>query len=60
MGTVGDRVITKSTTYAEMPMRWPVGEVQGSKPPRLGLGQWLMLMTWIQESVMSRGFRGQM
>lgn len=34
MDTVGNRVIMKSTTGVEMPIRWPVGEVQGGQLPR--------------------------
>lgn len=50
----------KSATYAEMPIRWPAGEVQGAKLLRLGSGQQLGLMTWIPESGVPRVFRGQM
>lgn len=45
MGTAGDEVMESSATYVEMPIRWPGGE---------GVG----LTTWIQESVVSRVFRG--
>ena len=60
MSTVGDRLIMKSATDVEMPIPWPVGEAQGGQLPRLGYsGQRLGLMTWIQEPVVSRVFRGQ-
>ena len=45
VGTAGDGVMESSATYVEMPIRWPDGE---------GVGP----MTWIQESVVSRVFRG--
>lgn len=45
VGTAGDEVMESSATYVEMPIRWPGGE---------GVG----LTTWIQESVVSRVFRG--